>query len=274
MVTLGVRGLRVGYDRGTVLDDLTVDLTGGTRWVVLGANGSGKTTLLSVLSGALRPTAGQVLRNGQPLSYRPRALAEHRRVVQMVLQDPDDQLFSADVAADISFGPLNLGLSPDDALARVDEACALLTLDHLRDRPVHQLSGGERKRVAIAGAVAMRPQVLLLDEPTAGLDPEGIDDMLGVLDRLEEQGTTVVMATHDVDLALAWSTRALVVGGGTARVGDTTEILSDTSVISAARLRRPWPLELTARLIDAGLLPADGQAPRTMADVVALLDDR
>ena len=112
MVTLGVRGLRVGYDRGTVLDDLTVDLTGGTRWVVLGANGSGKTTLLSVLSGALRPTAGQVLRNGQPLSYRPRALAEHRRVVQMVLQDPDDQLFSADVAADISFGPLNLGLSP------------------------------------------------------------------------------------------------------------------------------------------------------------------
>lgn len=267
MVTLGVRELRVRQGRSRVFDAVSVNFTDTERWAILGANGAGKTTLLTVLSGARRPDAGTVTRDGEPVRQGARALAAHRSLVQLVMQDPDDQLFSADVASDISFGPLNQGLTDAEALTRVDEACSLLGLDDLRDRPVHQLSGGEAKRVAMAGAVAMRPAVLLLDEPTAGLDPQGVEEMLGVLDRLESEGTTIIMSTHDVDLALAWSTQVAIITDGTVRTGPTPALLADHELLHAARLRRPWPLELTGRLSRLGVWP-NKSTPRNLDDVV------
>ena len=179
-----------------------------------------------------------------------------------MLQDPDDQLFSADVTQDVSFGPLNLGLSDDDARARTDEALALLGIAHLAARPTHQLSFGERKRVALAGAVAMRPDVLLLDEPTAGLDPAGVADLLATLAGLN---AGIVLATHDVDLALAWADEVAVVVGGRVAQGPPS-LLGDAVLLRDAHLRRPWPLELAARLGLPG-------APRDLDQLVALLPE-
>ncbi len=247
-LSLVARGVTFAYGDRTVLADADLTVAGGTRVALLGANGSGKTTLLRCLSGALRPSEGEVAVGGQVMRHDRKGLAAHRRLVQLVLQDPDDQLFSADVYRDVSFGPLNLGLSETQAHERVTEALDLLGIADLARRPTHELSFGQRKRAAIAGAVAMRPCLLLLDEPTAGLDPAGIDDMLAALRRLEENETTVVLATHDVDLALAWAHEAAVVTDASVRQGDPADLLADADLVAAARLKMPWVLDLAARL--------------------------
>lgn len=265
MSALAGHGLVAGYPgRPPVLVDASLRVPVGARLALLGANGSGKTTVLRCLSGAHTPDAGTITRGGALLAPGRRALREHRRHVQLVLQDPDDQLFSADVAADVAFGPLNLGLEPDAVRARVAEAMAVLGISHLAERATHHLSYGERKRVSVAGAVAMRPDVLLLDEPTAGLDPAGIGEVRDVLARLAERGTALVVATHDVAFALAWADEAAVVVDGAVVQGPVTDVLADAALLERARLLTPWPLELAARLG----LPGH---PRTLEQVVALL---
>jgi cobalt/nickel transport system ATP-binding protein len=178
------------------------------------------------------------------------------------------------VAQDVSFGPLNLGLPEDDVRARVAEALRLLAVDGLAGRPTHQLSYGERKRVAIAGAVAMRPCVLLLDEPTAGLDPSAVGETLAALARLQEHGSTVVMSTHDVDLALRWADEVAVVVDRRVVQGAPRAVLGDDGLLRRARLERPWALTVGARLRDLGLLPGDGVLPRDAAGLLAALPDR
>ena len=192
---------------------------------------------------------------------------------QLVLQDPDDQLFSASVAQDVSFGPLNLGLAEEEVRERVAEALTLLAVDSLAARPTHQLSYGERKRVAIAGAVAMRPCVLLLDEPTAGLDPSAVAEALAALARLQQHDSTVVMSTHDVDLALRWADEVAVVVDRAVVQGAPEDVLGDDDLLARARLGRPWALTLGARLRELGLLP-DGVLPRDAAALLAALPDR
>ena len=261
-MNLQVQGLSAGYPtRGQVLDDVTVTLGSGERTVLLGANGSGKTTLLGCLSGAIVPTAGSVLVDGAALKHSRQGLTEHRRRVQLVLQDPDDQLFSADVTQDVSFGPLNLGLPEAEARDRVTEALDLLGVSHLGDRPTHQLSYGEKKRVAVGGGGAMRPGHQGVEEATAGVAPGGVGGMHTAITRLEAHGTTVTMATHDVDLALAWGTSAIGVTAGRPTQGPVADLLADQALVEAAHLRTPWPLELAARLGWA-------EPPRGMDDVV------
>ncbi|MGY2002480.1 energy-coupling factor ABC transporter ATP-binding protein [Blastococcus sp. SYSU DS1024] len=272
--TLGATGLVVGYERGRpVLDGADLTVPAGRRLAVLGANGSGKTTLLRCLSGALAPVSGAVTVDGVPLEHTRGGLRRHRQIVQLVLQDPDDQLFSASVAQDVSFGPLNLGLDEDAVRARVAEALDLLAVDHLAARPTHQLSYGERKRVAIAGAVAMRPCVLLLDEPTAGLDPSAVTEALAALARLQEHDSTVVMSTHDVDLALRWADEVAVVVDRAVVQGAPDDVLGDGELLARARLSRPWALEIGARLRELGLLP-EGPLPRDAAGLLGALPDR
>jgi cobalt/nickel transport system ATP-binding protein len=157
--------------------------------------------------------------------------------------------------------------------ARVAEALELLAVAHLAGRPTHQLSYGERKRVTIAGAVAMRPCVLLLDEPTAGLDPSAVTETLGALTRLQDAGSTVVMSTHDVDLALRWADEVAVVVGGRVVQGRPDDVLGDDALLAPARLDRPWALTVGARLRELGLLP-DGALPRDAAALLAALPDQ
>ncbi|EPD32518.1 MAG: ATP-binding cassette domain-containing protein [Bradyrhizobium sp.] len=263
---LSAENLIASYLNGRrVLDEANVHFESGCRVALLGANGCGKTTLMRCLTGAHKPDSGAVKLDGQVLKYGKNALRDHRRKVQMVLQDPDDQLFSADVTQDIAFGPLNLGLSEDEALARVNEVVEELGIEHLAKRPTHQLSYGERKRVTIAGAVAMRPDVLLLDEPTAGLDRVGIEQIRDLLSRLHALGTSIVLATHEVDFALAWADEAAIVCEGKIHQGPIVDMLSDHELLNRAHLLQPWQLQLSRRL-ELGSRPVD------MDEMVAALE--
>lgn len=230
-------------DGAPVLRGVDLEIHSGELLCILGANGSGKSTLLRLLAGARRPDRGEVIIDGAPAGYDRRGRDRARRFVQLVLQEPDDQIFATSVRADVAFGPHNQGIS--DPTELVDAALAAVGISDLADRVPHQLSYGQRKRVALAGALAMRPQLLLLDEPTAGLDPAGSARLAGVLEQVRGQGRGVVLTTHDVDLAYALADRVAVLHQGRVSVGETTEVMGDTALMEAASLGRAWGAVLT-----------------------------
>ncbi|MEV1076776.1 ATP-binding cassette domain-containing protein [Streptomyces sp. NPDC050211] len=269
---VALRGASFAYEDGPdVLDGLDFEVREGRALALLGRNGTGKTTLMRLLSGGLRPRSGELTLDGQRVSYDRKGLTRLRTTVQLVVQDPDDQLFAASVAQDVSFGPLNLGLPYPDVRARVDEALAALDIAALADRPTHLLSYGQRKRTAIAGAVAMRPRVLILDEPTAGLDPAGQERLLATLGALRAGGTTVVMATHDVDLALRWADDTALLTPSGVRTGPAAEMLARTDLLQQAGLRLPWGVAVAQVLCAHGLLAATATGPRTPEELAAMV---
>ena len=229
---------------------------------VMGSNGSGKTTLLKVLMRLLSPTHGSVRLDGQDIArLRP---AELYRRMGMVFQNPADQLFAPCVEEDVAFGPRNLGLDVAEVVARVDEALTAVETTSLRRRPVHHLSFGEQKRICLAGVLAMRPDVLVLDEPTAGLDPASESHMIDLLLRLHcERKTTVILSTHSVDLLPVLADRVYVLGKGRVeREGPPGEILTDPTLVAQAGLRLPLVAQLFHQLKHDGL--ADGPLPWTL----------
>ncbi|MEV6956813.1 ATP-binding cassette domain-containing protein [Streptomyces sp. NPDC051183] len=264
-------GAGYAYEDGpAVLSGVDFGIAQGRALVLLGRNGSGKTTLMRLLSGGLRPGTGTLRLDGAEVGHDRKGLTRLRTAVQLVVQDPDDQLFAASVEQDVSFGPMNMGLAPQEVRARVDSALAALDITALRDRPTHLLSYGQRKRAAIAGAVAMAPRVLILDEPTAGLDPDGQERLLDALAGLRAQGTTVVMATHDVDLAVRWADDAAVLTPSGIRFGPAGTLLSDPALLASAGLRQAWSPAVTAFLRAHGLLPEAAPGPRTPEALAAL----
>ncbi|OAN49395.1 energy-coupling factor ABC transporter ATP-binding protein [Magnetospirillum moscoviense] len=274
MVILEACGLHYAYPGGApALAGLDLAVRRGRRLAILGPNGAGKTTLLLHLNGTLEPKSGQVRIDGAAMAHGRAQRASWRRRVGLVLQDPDDQLFAGTVAEDVSFGPLNLGLDESVVAARVAEALESLRIADLADRPPHMLSFGQKKRAAIAGAVAMRPDILLLDEPSAGLDPFGTVHLLAALDRLCQGGTTLVFTTHDVDLAWSWADDvALFATGQVVRQGEAETVLADHQALAAAHLKPPFLLELGLKARALGLLAADAPLPRKRADGLALLE--
>ncbi|RZB16755.1 ATP-binding cassette domain-containing protein [Streptomyces sp. F001] len=268
---VALRGASFAYDEGpVVLDGLDFAVPEGRALALLGRNGSGKTTLMRLLSGGLRPHTGKLTVQDRPVSYDRKGLTRLRTTVQLVVQDPDDQLFAASVAQDVSFGPLNLGLPDAEVRSRVAEALDALDIAGLADRPTHLLSYGQRKRTAIAGAVAMRPRVLILDEPTAGLDPDGQERLLATLDALRARGTTVVMATHDVDLALRWADDAALLTPSGVRTGPAPTTLARTDLLRQAGLRLPWGVAAAELLRAQGLLDENVAGPRTAEELAAV----
>ncbi|MEJ1197523.1 MULTISPECIES: ATP-binding cassette domain-containing protein [unclassified Streptomyces] len=270
---VALRGVSFAYEEGpAVLTGLDFAVREGRALALLGRNGSGKTTLMRLLSGGLRPRAGTLTVDGEPVTYDRKGLTRLRTTVQLVVQDPDDQLFAASVSQDVSFGPLNLGLSDAEVRSRVEESLTALDIAALADRPTHLLSYGQRKRTAIAGAVAMRPRVLILDEPTAGLDPDGQERLLATLDRLRAGGTTVVMATHDVDLALRWSDDAALLTPAGVHTGPAAPTLARAELLRQAGLRLPWGVAAARLLRAQGLLTDSAAGPRTAEELAALTD--
>ncbi len=247
---LAILGLEYRYPGQIVaLRDLNLTIERGRKLALLGANGSGKTTLLLHLNGTFQPTGGAALLDGQPARYDRRSLNHWRRRVGLVLQEPDDQLFAATVEQDVSFGPLNLGLSEAETRTRVREALEALRIAPLAVRATHTLSFGQKKRVAIAGVLAMRPELLVLDEPTAGLDAHGVTHLLSALQRLHDAGTTLVFSTHDAELAYSWADQVAVLHEGTVLAqGETTAVLENRDLLSRARLKPPLLLELAQAL--------------------------
>ncbi len=258
------RGLGFAYERGRpVLDGAQFTVHSGRRIAVLGPNGGGKTTLFRLLVGLAEPSSGAVLLDGEPLVRSRRGLARLRAQVQLVLQDPDDQLFAADVTQDVSFGPVNMGLSVHEVDARVAGALAALDITDLADRPTHLLSFGQRKRVSIAGAIAMRPRLLVLDEPTAGLDPAGVEALMEIIAGLHAAGTTIVLSTHDVDLAYRWADEVAVVAGGGVHTAGVEEVLGDPELLRSARLGPAWAPAVHRLLAELGY----PDRPRTAAEL-------
>ncbi|MBK8050042.1 MAG: ABC transporter ATP-binding protein [Anaerolineales bacterium] len=223
------------------LDELTLALPRGQRVVILGHNGAGKSSLFLHCNGILRPDAGRVLFHEEPIDYSRRGLLDLRRRIGVVFQDADDQLFSASVLQDLSFGPLNLGLSDAEARRRVYVAAEQCDLRHLLDRPTHALSGGEKARAALAGVLAMDPEVLLVDEPTASLDPLMRRQVFTIFQDLSEQGKTIILATHELELARHWADFIVVMHGGRViGAGARTQIMADQQLLARIGMDRPW----------------------------------
>ncbi|WP_322814146.1 ABC transporter ATP-binding protein [Chloroflexus sp.] len=213
------------------LHRVSLSIEPGQRIAILGRNGAGKSTLLLLAAGILRPQEGQIRLGDTPISYSRSGLRHLRQHVGLVMQSPDEQLFSASVWQDISFGPLNLGLSPAEARCAVHEAAALCDVSDLLDRPTHALSGGQKARVALAGVLAMRPQYLLVDEATSGLDRWARQQIVQVFDRLAAQGKTVVLATHDLALVRRWADLVIVLDvGSVAAVGTPAHVFADETL--------------------------------------------
>lgn len=271
---LQTESVTFAYQDGTVaLRDLTIALPKNRRAAILGANGSGKSTLFLTLNGILRPTRGRVFLAGEPVKYDRAGLNDLRHRVGLVFQDPDSQLFAASVRQDISFGPINLGLSDAEVRARVDRAVADTQIEDLIDRPTHLLSYGQKKRVAIAGVLAMDPEVIVADEPTAGLDPEMTTRLLDLLNRLHESGRTIVISTHDLELAYAWADVAFVLKRGEIlSQGSCAHVFEDAALLRSARLVQPLILDTFKRLQTSGLFPEDTAPPRTPEQLAALVE--
>lgn len=249
------------YPDGThALRDLSLTIGRGERIALIGHNGAGKSTLFQQLNGILQPTTGEVLFNGQKMSYRKKELKRVREHVGIVFQDPDAQLFSGNVKQDIAFGPTNLGLTQQEVQARVDWAIAQTEIDSLADKPIHFLSLGQKKRVAIAGVLAMQPAVLILDEPTAGLDHYYAKQIFPLLRQLETPERTVLLSTHDTQLAYEWADRIVVLHEGTIIYdGNPYDIFSQDDLLQKAHLEKPWVFDV------ASTLGAPTPLPRTRA---------
>ena len=263
------RDLCYTYEDGTAaLDHVTLKAERGQITGILGANGAGKSTLFLNLNGVLTPTAGEVLLDGAPVRRDKKGLTDLRRRVGIVFQDPDDQLFSADVYRDVSFGAVNLGLPEGEVRRRVEDALARTGIAHLKDKPTHALSFGQKKRAAIAGVLVMEPEVLILDEPTAGLDPGGVSSLLALIGGLRDAGMAVLIATHDMDLVPLCCDEAYLLGAGKVLASGAPEALfTRPDLLRENHLRLPRIAHLMDILrdrdgLDAGAAATIGAARR------------
>lgn len=244
------------YPDGTVaLSDILLEVMPGEFCGILGSNGSGKTTLLKLLDGMIKEFSGEILLDGDDIRrLSPRQIYSK---VGLVFQNPDDQLFAHSVYEDVAFGPRNMGLDEAEVQRRVAEALEAVEMADLAAKDIHNLSYGQKKRVCIAGLLAMGHEILLLDEPTAGLDPMGEYRMMELLTRLNrESGVTIVMATHSVDLVPVFLSRLHILSRGRlVRSGTPEQVFSNRDDLAGVKLRLPYIAELIHQLKTGDSLP-------------------
>lgn len=238
---LEARNITFSYDDGTeALNNVNLKVDKGDIVALLGKNGAGKSTLFLHFNGILRPDKGEIIIDEEKLKYDKKSLIKFRQKVGLVFQNPDDQIFAPSVEEDVAFGPLNLKLPMEEVQKRVHEALERVGMVGFEKKAPHHLSGGQKKRVAIAGILAMKPEIMVFDEPTAGLDPKGASKIINLLKELNEQGITIIISTHDVDLVPQYANRVYVlhegeiIGDGTAR-----DIFSNKELIDKANLELP-----------------------------------
>ena len=271
MPIIETKGLTYQYGAGTpfqktAVDGVSLSIEKGEFLGVIGHTGSGKSTLIQMLNGLIRPTSGQVLLEGRDIWQEPKKIRSVRFQVGMVFQYPEYQLFEETVLQDIMFGPKNMGLSEDSAKARALEAAAFTGLkEELLTKSPFELSGGEKRRAAIAGVIAMDPEVLILDEPTAGLDPHGRDVLLAQITQYHRQrGNTVLLVSHSMEDIGRTADRLLVMNGGhKAMLAPTKEVFSQGEALEKMGLRVPQVTKILQELkklgcpVDPSILTVD-----------------
>ncbi len=254
-----VKDLTHTYNKGTfqemtAIQGINLTIPDGQFVGLIGPTGSGKSTLIQHFNGLLKPTSGQVLVDGKDVWGKELKLKELRRKVGLVFQYPEQQVFEETVAQDIAFGPKNLGLSDREVKERVEKARELVGLsDEVMGRSPFELSGGQLRRVAIAGVVAMNPEVLILDEPAAGLDPRGRDEILGNVRKMHSTGMTVVLVSHNMEDVSRLCERILVLEGGRLIAdGTPKEVFTQVELLLGAGLRPPEVVLLMRGLKEKG----------------------
>lgn len=254
---LDLRGVAFAYPDGhQALFGVNLHVHAGERVALLGPNGAGKTTLVLHLNGILRAGAGSVTVSGMPVGAD--TMLDIRRRVGVIFQDPDDQLFMPSVRDDVAFGPANLGLGREEIKERVEVALRAVGMLDFADRPPHHLSFGQRRRVAVATVLAMRPEILVLDEPSSNLDPAARRELAEILDSL---GVTLLMVTHDLPYALQLCERAVILSRGVIVAdGPTAGLLADEDLMAAHRLELPFGFD---PVLAAQALAADVGRART-----------
>lgn len=239
---LEVHSISFTYPDGTkALCDVNMKVKAGEITAILGGNGAGKSTLFHTLNGILKPSKGQIFFQGKPIDYSRKGLINLRKSIGIVFQDPDNQLFSASVYQDVSFGVINLRLPQEEVRKRVNYAINRTGISNLKDKPTHALSFGQKKRVAIAGVIAMEPKVIILDEPTAGLDPKGAEEIMTFLKEMQQElGISIIISTHDIDMVPILCDKVFVMHEGKIVThGTPEEIFSDKDTIRRVNLRLP-----------------------------------
>lgn len=258
-----VEDLHFRYRNGTeALRGLSLSIRKGSRVAVLGPNGAGKSTLLLHLNGIYLPARGKVRVLGREITAKTERWVKSK--VGLVFQDPDDQVFSSSVWEDVSFGPINMNLPPEEVRIRVEQALRAVQMEEHKNKAPYHLSYGQKKRVAIAGVLAMEPEIIVLDEPMGYLDPRGKDNLLAILNELHRREITIVIATHDVDLAAEWADRVIMIKNGRTLAEGDTSLLADEELVRAADLRFPVVVEIFRRLPELNLAPL----PKTIAEAV------
>ena len=268
-----MEALEYRYPDGTMaLNGVDISIKRGAKVAFVGPNGSGKSTLFLHLNGILRPFKGEVRFEGRPLEYDRQSLKEVRQKIGMVFQNADDQLFAPQVWQDVAFGPKNRGLPDKEVKVRVEKALRIVGIETLAKKPPHFLSGGQKKRAAIAGILAMDPEVMALDEPIGDLDPEGRDEVVEILEELSHLGKTVIVSTHNVEFAYSWADHVYVMASGTIKAqGTPKKIFSDPALLKSAKLTCPKVVEFYKELCERESIRPNG-APKNLLELLSMLD--
>lgn len=251
---LKIRDLYYDYGNGTTaLNGVSVDIFEGEKIAVIGSNGAGKSTFFLTTNGVLKPDHGEISYRGTIINKK--NLKELRKNIGIVFQDADNQIIASTVMAEVGFGPMNLKLPKEEVLRRVEEALAYMNMLDYKDRPPHYLSGGEKKRVSIADIIAMKSEIIIFDEPTAGLDPLNAQMLEEVLGKLCSEVKTMLISTHDVDFVYRWAERVLVFcQGGIIADGTPLEIFQNEEILIKANLKRPMMMDVYDLLVEKHLL--------------------
>lgn len=258
------------------LDNVNMSFEKGKTTAILGGNGAGKSTVFLNLNAVLKPKSGSIIFNGNPVEYDKKGIIDIRKKVGIVFQDPEDQLFSSSVRKDIAFGAIKLGFGEEEVKNRVDKAIEDTGISHIQDKPTYALSFGQKKRVAIAGILVMRPEVMILDEPTAGLDPLGSSEILNLLDRIKkENNVTLIIATHEIDIVPLYCDNAYVLDRGKVIFGGSVkELFKNPDILREHSLRLPRISHLMEVLHKRDNIDVDtsaatiSEARKTIKDVV------
>lgn len=265
------------YPDGTkALDKVNMSIEKGKKIAIIGANGAGKSTLFLHFNGINKPIHGEISYNGKKLIYSNNELMKLRKAIGIVFQEPDNQLFSSSVVQEISFGPMNMKLSRAEVLKKVEAAMEATAISDLRYKPTHFLSYGQKKRVAIASILAMEPAVLILDEPTSGLDPQNTDIILDILNKLNQSGTTIVVSTHDIDMAYTWADYIYVMNHGkVVGQGKPEEVFTNKEILKTANLKQPWLVEVYCELSsEESVNNCNNSIPRSKEQLIHFINNR